>query len=115
MLSMITGLKEGEGSRQFGIPTALDRFIQQAIVQVLQPRFDPTFSEHSYGFRPGRSAQQALAEAQRYVEEGRRYVVHGSTRSPEQAAIEQEMVPTMDHSTVGQIVHAADLQPHRFR
>jgi RNA-directed DNA polymerase len=67
--------KKGGGVRQLGIPTVLDRFIQQAVLQVLQPRFDPTFSEHSYGFRPGRSAQQALAKAQRYVEEGRRYVV----------------------------------------
>jgi group II intron reverse transcriptase/maturase len=67
--------KKGGGIRQLGIPTVLDRFIQQAVLQVLQPRFDPTFSEHSYGFRPGRSAQQALAKAQRYVEEGRRYVV----------------------------------------
>jgi len=67
--------KRGGGVRQLGIPTVLDRFIQQAILQVLQPRFDPSFSEHSYGFRPGRSAQQALREARRYVEEGRRYVV----------------------------------------
>lgn len=67
--------KKGGGVRQLGIPTVLDRFIQQAVLQVLQPRFDPTFSAHSYGFRPGRSAQQALAKAQRYVEEGRRYVV----------------------------------------
>ena len=58
-----------------GIPTVLDRVIQQALLQVLQPRFAPTFSEHSYGCRPGRSAQQAMAKAQRYVEEGRRYVV----------------------------------------
>lgn len=67
--------KKGGGVRHLGIPTVLDRFIQQALLQVLQPRFDPTFSEHSYGFRPGRSAQQAIAKAQRYVEEGRRYVV----------------------------------------
>ena len=67
--------KKGGGLRGLGISTALDRFIQQAILQVLQPRFDPTFSEHSYGFRPGRSARQAIAKAQRYVEEGRRYVV----------------------------------------
>ena len=53
----------------------LDRFIQQAILQVLQPRFDPTFSEHSYGFRPGRSAHDAVRAAQRYIQEGRRWVV----------------------------------------
>jgi len=67
--------KKGGGVRQLGIPTVLDRFLQQALLQVLQSRFDPTFSEHSYGFRPGRSAQQAIAKAQAYVEEGRRYVV----------------------------------------
>jgi len=67
--------RRGGGSRRLGIPTVLDRFIQQATLQVLQPRFDPTFSEHSYGFRPGRSAKQAIAKAQRYVEEGRRGVV----------------------------------------
>jgi RNA-directed DNA polymerase len=49
--------KPGGGTRQLGIPTVLDRFIQQCLLQVLQPQFDPTFSEHSYGFRPGRSAQ----------------------------------------------------------
>jgi RNA-directed DNA polymerase len=67
--------KSGGGVRQLGIPTVLDRFLQQAILQVLQPIFDPTFSEHSYGFRPGRSAHQAICQAQRYVQSGRRWVV----------------------------------------
>lgn len=67
--------KSGGGVRKLGIPTALDRFIQQSILQVLQPRFDPTFSQHSYGFRPGRSAHQAVCEAQRYIQEGKRVVV----------------------------------------
>jgi hypothetical protein len=67
--------KSGGGVRQLGIPTVLDRFIQQAMLQVLQPIFDPTFSEHSYGFRPGRSAHQAVCQAQRYVQSGRRWVV----------------------------------------
>jgi RNA-directed DNA polymerase len=67
--------KSGGGVRQLGIPTVLDRFIQQAILQVLQPIFDPTFSEHSYGFRPGRRAQDAVCQAQRYVQSGRRWVV----------------------------------------
>jgi len=67
--------KRGGGVRELGIPCALDRFIQQAILQVLQPRFDPTFSEHSYGFRPGRRAHDALRTAQRYTQEGRRWVV----------------------------------------
>ena len=59
--------KSGGGIRELGIPTVLDRVIQQAILQVLQPRFDPTFSEHSYGFRPKRGAHQAVRAAQRYV------------------------------------------------
>jgi group II intron reverse transcriptase/maturase len=67
--------KSGGGERELGIPTVLDRFIQQALLQVLQPLFDPTFSPHSYGFRPGRSAHQAVKAAQRYVQEGRRVVV----------------------------------------
>jgi RNA-directed DNA polymerase len=67
--------KSGGGVRKLGIPTALDRFIQQSILQVLQPMFDPTFSQHSYGFRPGRSAHQAVCEAQRYIQSGKRVVV----------------------------------------
>jgi len=67
--------KGGGGVRKLGIPTVLDRFIQQSILQVLQPMFDPTFSEHSHGFRPGRNAHGAVCEAQRYVQEGRRVVV----------------------------------------
>ena len=67
--------KAGDGMRTLGIPTVLDRFIQQAVLQVLQPRFDPTFSESSYGFRPGRSAHDAVCQAQRYVQSGRRWVV----------------------------------------
>src|SRR6266480_2009062 len=58
------------GVRKLGIPTVLDRFIQQAVMQVLQRRWDRTFSEHSYGFRPGRSAHQAVAQAQQYIAEG---------------------------------------------
>ena len=67
--------KAGGGMRTLGIPTVLDRFIQQAVLQVLQPRFDPTFSESSYGFRPGRRAHDAVCQAQRYVQSGRRWVV----------------------------------------
>lgn len=67
--------KPGGGSRELGIPTVLDRFIQQAILQVLQPQFDLTFSEHSYGFRPGRRAHDAILAAQRYVQAGRHWVV----------------------------------------
>ena len=67
--------KSGGGVRELGIPTVLDRLIQQALLQVLQPRFDPLFSEHSFGFRPGRSAHGALRAAQRFVQEGRRIVV----------------------------------------
>ncbi len=67
--------KPDGGVRKLGIPTALDRFIQQAVMQVLQGRWDGRFSEHSHGFRPGRSAHQAVAKAQQYVREGRRWVV----------------------------------------
>ena len=66
--------KPGGGVRQLGIPTVLDRFIQQCLLQVLQPRFDPTFSEHSYGFRPGRRAHDAVCAAQRFIQTGRRWV-----------------------------------------
>lgn len=68
--------KSGGGVRQLGIPTVLDRFIQQSILQVLQPIFDPTFSQYSYGFRPGRSAHDAVRQAQQYVQEGRTWVVN---------------------------------------
>jgi len=67
--------KSGGGVRELGIPTVLDRLVQQAILQVLQPRFDPTFSEHSHGFRPGRRAHDAVCEAQRYIQDERRVVV----------------------------------------
>lgn len=67
--------KPGGGVRQLGIPTVVDRLIQQAIQQILTPIFDPTFSDSSYGFRPGRSAQQAVRAAQAYVQSGRRWVV----------------------------------------
>jgi len=67
--------KPDGGVRKLGIPTVLDRLIQQATLQVLQDRWDPTFSEHSYGFRPGRSAHQAVAQAQSYVAEGYEFVV----------------------------------------
>ena len=67
--------KPGGGVRKLGIPTVLDRFIQQALLQVLQRDWDKTFSEQSYGFRPGRSAWQAVAQAQRYLKAGYSWVV----------------------------------------
>lgn len=67
--------KPNGGVRTLGIPTVLDRLIQQALLQVLQPEFEPGFSEHSYGFRPGRNAWQAVQGAQGYIREGRRWVV----------------------------------------
>jgi RNA-directed DNA polymerase len=67
--------KPGGGVRQLGIPTVVDRFVQQAILQVLEPLLDPTFSDSSYGFRPRRSAHQAIEQASRYVAEGRTIVV----------------------------------------
>jgi len=66
--------KRGGGVRQLGIPTVLDRFIQQCLLQALQPQFDPTFSQHSHGFRPGRRAHDAVVAAQRFIQEGRRWV-----------------------------------------
>jgi RNA-directed DNA polymerase len=65
----------GKGMRMLGIPTVLDRLLQQALHQVLSPLFEPHFSEASYGFRPQRSAQQAVLKARQYVREGRRWVV----------------------------------------
>jgi len=67
--------KPDGGVRKLGIPTVLDRFIQQAVMQVLQRQWDPTFSQSSYGFRPGRSAQQAVAQAQKYIAEGHGWCV----------------------------------------
>jgi RNA-directed DNA polymerase len=67
--------KPDGGVRQLGIPTVLDRMVQQAVMQVLQGRWEAEFSEHSHGFRPGRSAHQAVAKAQKYIAEGRRWVV----------------------------------------
>ena len=67
--------KPDGGIRKLGVPCVVDRLIQQAMLQVLQERWDPTFSEHSYGFRPGRSAHQAVAQAQRYIADGYNLVV----------------------------------------
>lgn len=67
--------KPDGGQRELGLPTVVDRLIQQALLQVLQPLFDPTFSQHSYGFRPRRSAHQAVEAAQAYIASGRRVVV----------------------------------------
>jgi group II intron reverse transcriptase/maturase len=67
--------KPDGGVRLLGVPTVIDRMVQQALVQVLQPEFEPTFSDSSYGFRPGRSAQQAIQRAKGYYEEGYTWVV----------------------------------------
>ncbi len=67
--------KPGGGERKLGIPSVLDRLIQQSLLQVLQPRFDPTFSEHSHGFRPRRSAHDAIGEVRKIVQDGKRWVV----------------------------------------
>jgi RNA-directed DNA polymerase len=66
---------DGGGVRKLGIPSVLDRFIQQAVLQVLQRRWDRTFSDGSYGFRPGRSAHQAVAQAQQYIAQGHSWCV----------------------------------------
>jgi len=67
--------KASGGMRKLGIPTVVDRFIQQAVLQALQPMFDPDFSKHSHGFRPGHRAHDAIVEAQRYIQDGRKWVV----------------------------------------
>src|SRR5258706_10621032 len=67
--------KPSGGTRMLGIPTVQDRFIQQLLLQAMTPIFDPNFSEHSYGFRPGRSAQDAVRTAQQYAQEGKEWVV----------------------------------------
>ena len=67
--------KPNGGVRKLGIPTVVDRVIQQAIAQKLSPMFEPLFSEHSYGFRPGRSALMAVAEVARYINEGYEWIV----------------------------------------
>ena len=74
--------KPDGGIRKLGVPCVVDRLIQQAMLQVFQERWDPTFSEHSYGFRPGRSAHQAVAQAQRYVAEGLLAQCCGSCPTP---------------------------------
>jgi retron-type reverse transcriptase len=71
----VTIPKPDGGERELGIPTVTDRLIQQALLQVLQPLLDPTFSEHSYGFRPGRRAHDAILAAQGYIQSGRKIVV----------------------------------------
>jgi RNA-directed DNA polymerase len=67
--------KPGGGKRMLGIPTVMDRVIQQAVAQVLTPIFDPSFSESSFGFRPGRNAHQAIRQVQRHVKDGRSIAV----------------------------------------
>ncbi len=67
--------KSDGGTRTLGIPTVVDRLVQQAILQVLTPIFDPHFSDNSFGFRPGRSARDAIKQAQRFVKDGKKYVV----------------------------------------
>jgi RNA-directed DNA polymerase len=67
--------KPSGGIRTLGVPTVVDRLIQQALHQVLQPLFEPTFSDSSFGFRPGRGAHQAVRQAQSHIREGKRWVV----------------------------------------
>ena len=84
--------KPDGGVRKLGVPCVVDRLIQQAVLQVLQKRWDPTFSEHSYGFRPGRSAHQAVAQAQQYVAEGYHM---WSTSTSKNSSIESTMTALM--------------------
>ena len=84
--------KPSGGKRQLGIPTVIDRLVQQALLQVLQPIFDPRFSESSWGFRPGRSAHDAVRAAQGYVREGKDWVVDIDARSRRYASGATEYV-----------------------
>jgi len=79
--------KSDGGTRVLGIPTVLDRFVQQLLLQVLQPMFDPTFSEHSHGFRPGRRAHDGVREAQQYLQDGHHWVVDVDLRTSSIASI----------------------------
>ena len=74
-IRMVEIPKPSGGKRQLGIPTVIDRLIQQSIHQVMSPRYERVFSDHSYGFRPKRSAHHALAQASKFVSEGKGYVV----------------------------------------
>ena len=67
--------KPNGGKRKLGIPTVLDRFIQQAVAQVLTEEYDPTFSNHSYGFRPNKRGHDAVREAKGYIQQGYRWVI----------------------------------------
>jgi len=87
----------GKGVRQLGIPTVVDRLVQQALLQVLEPIFDPGFSEGSYGFRPGRGAHDALRQASQYVAEGRNTVVDLDLEK----FLEQSSYYTRVHGDVG--------------
>jgi RNA-directed DNA polymerase len=81
------------GTRPLGIPTVLDRLIQQAITQVLVPVFDPGFSDHSYGFRPGRSAHDAVRKVQDYIKEGYRFAVDPYLQAPGQFSHTYSKIP----------------------
>jgi hypothetical protein len=91
------------GTRVLGIPTVLDRLIQQAVLQVLQPEWDPTFSEFSFGFRPGRSAHQAVSQAQEHYKSGRRQVVDLDLEKFESFGIDEfrELVQRTQHPRHG--------------
>src|SRR5690606_7614865 len=67
--------KENGKKRMLGIPTVVDRLLQQAVHQIIGPMFEVEFTEHSYGFRPDRNAHQAILQAQKYIHEGRHYIV----------------------------------------
>jgi RNA-directed DNA polymerase len=101
--------KAGGGTRNWGIPTGLGRFIEQALVQVLQEEWDPTFSERSDGFRPQRNAHQAVAQAQAYIRQGDSWVVdialeqccdrvnHDVLRSRVRRRVQDRRVVTLTH------------------
>ena len=107
------GIPKPDGTeRELGIPTVTDRLIQQALLQVLQPLIDPTFSEHSYGFRPGRRARDAVLAAQQYVRgEGRLYVRMFPHRSITSTPLETRLGKGKGDKLTLQVAHDPNPDP----
>src|SRR6266566_412268 len=108
--------KPDGGVRKLGIPTVLDRFIQQAVMQVLQRQWDSTFSDHSYGFRPGRSAHQAVAQAQQYIAAGYAWVMENGLVSPSVEGTPQggPLSPLLSNLMLDELDRELERRGHRY-